>query len=106
MKKLITLTLLLSSFVFAGSTKAANVTTGVRGHASRYGRLRLVRPGLDAKDEEGDGLTLAAADLPLAEEIARQKGVAPLLGERLSPLTFRIDPESRGRLKQALFGKQ
>ena len=28
MKKLITLTLLLSSFVFAGSTRAANVTTG------------------------------------------------------------------------------
>ena len=28
MKKLITLTLLLSSFVFAGSSKAANVTTG------------------------------------------------------------------------------
>jgi len=28
MKKLLTLTLLLSSFVFAGSTKAANVTTG------------------------------------------------------------------------------
>jgi DNA excision repair protein ERCC-3 len=80
----------------------ANVTSGVRGHASRYGRLRLVRPGLDAKDEEGEGLTLAAADLPLAEEIARQKGVAPLLGERLSPLTFRIDPGSRGRLKQAL----
>ena len=28
MKKLLTLTLLLSSFVFAGSSKAANVTTG------------------------------------------------------------------------------
>jgi len=28
MKKLLTLTLLLSSFVFVGSTKAANVTTG------------------------------------------------------------------------------
>lgn len=28
MKKLLTLTLLLSSFAFAGSTRAANVTTG------------------------------------------------------------------------------
>jgi len=28
MKKILTLTLLLSSFAFAGSTKAANVTTG------------------------------------------------------------------------------
>jgi hypothetical protein len=28
MKKILTLTLLLSSFVFVGSTKAANVTTG------------------------------------------------------------------------------
>jgi DNA excision repair protein ERCC-3 len=78
----------------------ANVTTGVRGHAARYGRLRLVRPEESPGDLEG--LTLTAADLPLAEEIARQKGVAPLLGERLSPLSFRIDAGSRGRLKQAL----
>jgi DNA excision repair protein ERCC-3 len=79
----------------------ANVSTGVRGHASRYGRLRLVRPASETAPDE-EGLTLSAADLPLAEEIARQKGVAPLLGERLSPLTFRIDPAARGRLKQAL----
>jgi DNA excision repair protein ERCC-3 len=76
-----------------------NVAKGIEGHAARYGRLRLVRPEEDA----GDGsLTLAAADLPLAEEIARQKGVAPLLGERSSPLTFRVPAEVRGRLKQAL----
>jgi DNA excision repair protein ERCC-3 len=80
----------------------ANVTTGVRSHASRYGRLRLVRPSPQGILVDPEGLTLTAADLPLAEEIARQKGVAPHLGERLSPLTFRIDPGSRGRLKQAL----
>jgi DNA excision repair protein ERCC-3 len=80
----------------------ANVTTGVRSHASRYGRLRLVRPSPQGVLVGPEGLTLTAADLPLAEEIARQKGVAPHLGERLSPLTFRIDPGSRGRLKQAL----
>ncbi len=80
----------------------ANVTTGVRSHASRYGRLRLVRPSPQGLPADPEGLTLTAADLPLAEEIARQKGVAPHLGERLSPLTFRIDPGSRGRLKQAL----
>ncbi|HZF10478.1 MAG TPA: DNA repair helicase XPB [Thermoanaerobaculia bacterium] len=74
-----------------------HVTKGVRDHASRYGRLRLVR--LAPHSEE---LALIAADRPLAEEIARQRGVAPLLGERLSPLSFRVDPARRGRLKQAL----
>ncbi len=78
----------------------ANVTIGIRSHAGRYGRLRLVRP--DETRDDPAGLTLTAADFPLAEEIARQKGVAPLLGERLSPLSFRIDTGSRGRLKQAL----
>jgi len=72
----------------------AHLETAIRGHAARYGRLRLVR--------EGEELALAASDLPLAEEVARQRGVAPILGERLSPLAFRVPADARGRLKLAL----
>ncbi|MBA4160219.1 MAG: helicase-associated domain-containing protein, partial [Gemmatimonadetes bacterium] len=71
-----------------------HVDTQVRDFASRYGRLRLVR--------DSAGLVLAAEDAPLAEEVSRGRHVAPLLGERLGVLEFRVDPLVRGRLKQAL----
>ena len=48
------------------------------------------------------GLVLQAADRPLAEEISRNKHVAPLLAARLSPTAFRVEPVARGRIKQAL----
>src|SRR3546814_7431536 len=38
----------------------------------------------------------------LADEVGRSRLVAPLLGERLSPVGFRVNPAERGRLKQAL----
>jgi DNA excision repair protein ERCC-3 len=72
----------------------ANVETGIRDAAGRYGRLRLCR--------EADGLVLAADDPALVEEISRLRGVAPHLGERLSATAFRVPPAERGRLKQAL----
>jgi DNA excision repair protein ERCC-3 len=71
-----------------------HVAVEIREYASRYGRLRLVR------DEAG--LVLTAADAPLAEEISRNKHVAPLLAGRLSPVEFRVEPAARGRIKQAL----
>ena len=71
-----------------------HVAVEIRDYASRYGRLRLSR--------DGRGLVLAAKDRPLAEEIGQNKHVAALLGERLSPLEFHVDPLMRGRLKQAL----
>lgn len=71
-----------------------HVAVSIRDFASRYGRLRLLR---DAR-----GLVLTANDAPLAEEVARNKHLAPLLTERLSALEFRIDPAARGELKQAL----
>jgi DNA excision repair protein ERCC-3 len=71
-----------------------HVVVQTRDFASRYGRLTIVR--------EEEGLTLRAADLPLAEEVARSRGVAPLLAERTGPTEFRVDPLQRGRLKQAL----
>ncbi|MCH8043931.1 MAG: DEAD/DEAH box helicase [Planctomycetes bacterium] len=71
-----------------------HVTVEIQDYASRYGRLRLTR--------DHRGLVLAADDRPLAEEIGRNKHVVPLLGERDSPLEFRVDAMARGRLKQAL----
>jgi DNA excision repair protein ERCC-3 len=71
-----------------------HVSVEIRDFASRYGRLRLVR------DERG--LVLSANDVPLAEQVARAKQTAPLLGTRLSPREFLISPAARGDIKQAL----
>ena len=71
-----------------------HVAVEIREYASRYGRLRLER--------NETGLVLLAADAPLAEEVSRNKHVAPLLASRVSPVAFAIDPASRGRIKQAL----
>lgn len=71
-----------------------HVAVEIRDYASRYGRLRLVR--------DDEFLRLDANDPPLAEEISRNKHVAPLLTERLSTTAFRVAPAARGKLKQAL----
>ena len=71
-----------------------HVLVGIRDFASRYGHLRLSR------DEQG--LILSATDEPLAEEISRNKHIAPLIARRLSSLDFLVDPLLRGRIKQAL----
>ncbi|HSR69572.1 MAG TPA: DNA repair helicase XPB [Acidobacteriota bacterium] len=63
-------------------------------YASRFGRLKLRR-------SEGD-LLLWADEPALAEEISRHRLAGPLLGQRLTPLSFSVDPALRGRLKQAL----
>ncbi|HEX8392468.1 MAG TPA: DNA repair helicase XPB, partial [Longimicrobium sp.] len=70
------------------------VEASIRDAATRYGRLQLAR--------DADGLVLAADEPELAEEIGRVRGVAPHLGERLSPTSFRVPPAERGRLKLAL----
>jgi DNA excision repair protein ERCC-3 len=79
---------------FAKYPVPEHVAVQIRDYGSRYGRLRLAR--------DAEGLLLAAADGALAEEVSRQREVAPFLRERPSALTFRIAPADRGRLKQAL----
>jgi DNA excision repair protein ERCC-3 len=71
-----------------------NVAREVVDYASRYGRLRLER-GLDS-------LELIGSDPEIATEVATHRSAAPLLGRRLSPTRFSVDPLLRGRLKQAL----
>jgi DNA excision repair protein ERCC-3 len=60
------------------------------------------RYGLTTIERADDALLLKIADLPLAELLSREDQVAPLLGTRLSELTFQVDPGFRGLLKQAL----
>ena len=70
------------------------VETGIREAGTRYGRLRMVRGA--------DGLALEADEPELAELVGRIRGVAPHLGDRISPNAFRVPAAERGRLKQAL----
>lgn len=71
-----------------------HVLAALEDFAGRYGRVKLTRADR--------GLVLSTHDLPLAEEIARHKTVAPFLRERFHPCQFLVDPMDRGRLKQAL----
>ncbi|MGH3793717.1 MAG: DNA repair helicase XPB [Pseudonocardiaceae bacterium] len=61
----------------------------------RYGRLQLV-------EDPEHGLTLAALDHAVLEEVLRHKKIAPLLGARLDNDVVLVHPSERGRLKQAL----
>ncbi len=72
-----------------------HVAASVGDSAARYGCLQLTR-------RNADSLLLTARDLPLAEELAHQKTLAPFLQARLAPLEFEIAPAERGPLKQAL----
>ena len=74
----------------------AHVNVEIRDFASRYGRLRLTRR------EGSEDLLLSTDDLPLAEEISRNRHVAPFLAQRLSPTDFSVNPLHRGRIKQTL----
>jgi DNA excision repair protein ERCC-3 len=72
----------------------ANLPADITEIVGRYGRVRLER--------DGEALQLVCQDVPLLEELARQKAVRQFLGERTGPKSFRIDPAFRGVLKQAL----
>jgi DNA excision repair protein ERCC-3 len=73
----------------------SEVESFVVDQAQRYGRLSL-RPAPD-----GDGLWLSSQDGPLLTLISRQKSVIPYLAGSIPP-GFRVAPEMRGLLKQAL----
>ena len=64
-----------------------HVSVEIRDYASRYGRLQLLR--------DGEFLRLEANAPPLAEEISRNKHVAPLLTDRLSPPRSASPPRPR-----------
>jgi DNA excision repair protein ERCC-3 len=63
-------------------------------YAARYGRLKLMR--------DHRGLVLSISSAALAEELVRHQTVVSLLGRRIEPQEFLVEPSERGRLKQAL----
>jgi DNA excision repair protein ERCC-3 len=63
-------------------------------YAARYGKLKLAR--------DDRGLVLSISTAALAEELVHHQTVAILLGQRLGPQEFLVEPAERGRLKQAL----
>ena len=60
------------------------------------------RYGLTVLERGEQDLILRIADRPLVELLSRDQRVAPLLGERLSTLSFQVKSGHRGLLKQAL----
>ena len=62
--------------------------------AARYGRVVIAR--------DGNILRCSCQDQITAERIARDKEAGPYLTHRISPTEFRVAPDARGVLKQAL----
>jgi DNA excision repair protein ERCC-3 len=73
-----------------------SVLHDVRDQMSRYGRLRIVR------DFDSGGLALTTAEPALLAEVARDRTVAALLGQRLDGNRHAVRLGDRGPLKQAL----
>lgn len=71
-----------------------NVVREIREHISRYGRVKLEQRGRD--------LVLTCDDEASSLEIWSHPSIKPMLLERLGEREFRVFPESRGRIKQAL----
>ena len=72
------------------------VVVDVRDQMGRYGRLRLVR------DFDSGGLALTTPEPALLAEVARDRQVAALLGDRLDGNRYAVRLGDRGLLKQAL----
>ncbi len=74
---------------------------------ARYGRLVLEQA---EATPEGSGApagslvlrAVALEDLPVLEEVARAKAVAPFITARLGPIALAVPAAERGRIKQAL----
>src|SRR4051812_21069181 len=75
-------------------TLPGNVVVDIADLLSRYGKLVLV--------PEGTLLVLYAEDETLLAQVAADARIKPLLGRRVGPDRFEVDPALRGELKQAL----
>jgi DNA excision repair protein ERCC-3 len=81
---------------FAKYPVPSGVLSEVHDQMGRYGRLRLIR------DFDSGGLALVSQEIPLLVEVARDRIVSTLLGERLDGNRFAVRLGDRGALKQAL----
>ncbi len=62
---------------------------------ARYGRLTLTKHPVH-------GLVLVTTDVPVLEEVLRNKKIAPMVGTRVDDDTVIVHPSERGHLKQVL----
>jgi len=62
---------------------------------ARYGRLTLSKHPVH-------GLVLVTTDVPVLEEVLRNKKIAPMVGSRVDDDTVIVHPSERGHLKQVL----
>ncbi len=62
---------------------------------ARYGRLTLTK-------HPAHGLVLVTTDVPVLEEVLRNKKIAPMVGDRVEHDTVIVHPSERGHLKQVL----
>ena len=81
---------------FAKYPVPPGVLAEVHDQMGRYGRIRLVR------DFDSGGLALVSNEVALLVEVARDKHVGPLLGERLDGNRWAVRLGDRGAVKQAL----
>jgi DNA excision repair protein ERCC-3 len=81
---------------FAKYPVPPSVLAEVHDQMGRYGRLRIVR------DFDTGGLALTTAEPVLLHEVAKDKAVAALLGDRLDGNRIAVRLGDRGPLKQAL----
>ncbi|MFM2090698.1 MAG: hypothetical protein RLZZ127_1187 [Planctomycetota bacterium] len=73
----------------------AAVLAWITATAARFGSLEL-------RTAPGGGLLLVCTSVGLADELAAQDRLRAILGARLSPTSFLVESDDRGRLKVAL----
>lgn len=74
-----------------------NIATEIREYISRYGRIKLVRGGLN-----NEGLLLISEDVALILEVLHNKRTQPYLLRQIDKHTIQVDASRRGHIKQAL----
>jgi len=87
---------------FAKYPVPGGVPTEVRDQMARYGRLRLLAAEPTSPEGQAGHLRLTTTEPALLAEVAHDKAVAALLGDRLDDRNALVRLGDRGLLKQAL----
>lgn len=74
-----------------------NIAVDIREYISRYGRIKLVRGGVN-----NEGLLLTSEDAALIVEVLHHKRLQPYLLRQVDKHTIQVDASRRGHIKQAL----
>lgn len=75
----------------------SNIATEIREYISRYGRIKLIRGGVN-----NEGLLLTSEDAALIVEVLHNKRTQPYLLRQIDKHTIQVDASRRGHIKQAL----